>query len=116
MTNAEAFRKLVAAYGLKFRIGKDNTHHYVTFPVCHCKNKSCVLSDSEYEATLSSNYKTNLFGDKSLCLLSLNEIIQAGLNGNLCRECADKFRRRLIDYKSVDELDIQLTLAGANRK
>lgn len=118
MTEEEAFKKLVAAYGLKFRAERNkwNTHHYVIFPHEECNNDTCLLSGNGYTATLTPDFNTNLFGNKHECLHSLNEVIQYALGGKLCSKCIAKYRSRLIDYKSLDELDIMLTLAGVNRK
>ena len=119
MTKAEAFKKLVAAYGLKFKTGNDKSGgawHYVIFPRSDCNNNCCALSDNGYTATLTPNYHNNLFGNKSSCVHSLNEVIQSGIGGKLCAECTTKYRNKLIDYKSLEELDIMLTLAGANHK
>ena len=118
MTKAEAFKKLVAAYGLKFKIGNDilGAWHYVIFPRSDCNNNCCSLSDNGYTATLTPNYHSNLFGNKHLCVRSLNEVIRSGVGGKLCAECTTKYINKLIDYKSLDELDIMLTLSGANHK
>ena len=119
MTKAEAFKKLVAAYGLKFKIGHPKlggAYHHVIFPRSDCNNNCCELSDNGYTATLTPNYHSNLFGNKRLCVRSLNEVIRSGVGGKLCAECTTKYINKLIDYKSLDELDIMLTLAGANHK
>lgn len=116
MTKAKAFKKLVAAYGLKFKNNKLGVCHYVIFPPGDCNNHCCPLSNKGYMATLTPDYEANLFGNKLLNIHSLNEVIQHGVGGRLCAECTTKYRNKLIDFKSIDELDIMLTLAGANRK
>ena len=86
------------------------------FPPGDCNNHCCPLSNEGYIATLTPDYEANLFGNKLLNIYSLNEVIRNGVGGRLCAECATKYRNKLIDFKSIDELDIMLTLVGANRK
>lgn len=118
MTRAEAFKKLVAAYGLKFKVGNDSrrTWHCVIFPHGDCNRSYCLLSGKDYTATLTPDFNANLFGNKSLGLCSLNEIIENRLCGRLCSECTAKYKKKLIDYRSLEELDIMLTLMGANHR
>lgn len=119
MTEAEAFKKLVAAYGLKLDTEQRDIFgriHYVLFPRQHDDDTYCCLNSDDFALKLTPDFHANLFGGTNLfggfSRRALNYVIKHGMN--MCKECQAKFDNILIDYKSLEELDILLTLIGAN--
>ena len=117
MTEAEAFKKLVAAYGLKLDIEQRDSFgriHRVLFPKQHDDNIYCCLNSNDFALKLTPDLHANIFGDKSQALVGLNYIIKHRMN--MCKECQAKFENMLIDFRSLEELDVLLTLIGANHE
>ena len=118
MTEADAFKKLVAAYGLKLVTDQSDSFgriHCVLFPRQHDDNNIyCCLNANDFSLKLTPDFHANLFGDKSRALVGLNYIIKHRMN--MCKECQAKFENMLIDFRSLEELDVLLTLIGANHE
>ena len=115
MTEAEAFKKLVAAYGLKLDTEQRDIFgriHCVLFPRQHDDDTYCCLNSDDFALKLTPDFHTNLFGGFSR--RALNYVIKHGMN--MCKECQAKFENMLIDYKLLEELDVLLTLIRANKQ
>ena len=115
MTEADAFKKLVAAYGLKFYTEQKDIIfgriHCVLFPRQHDDDTYCCLNSDDFAFKLTPDFHVNLFGCGDRC--SFNYVIKHRMN--MCKECQAKFDHMLIDYESLEELDVLLTLIGTNK-